>query len=260
MKQAIVTGASKGLGKAIASELASRGYEVLLIARSEQLLAEVAESITRISGVKARTLTVDLSIEDAPAPILEYCTKQNFHPSVLVNNAGYACWGFFDQLSLDEQRAMLNVNVVSLVSLTHHLLPLLKQAPNAYILNVSSTTAFQPIPTLSMYAASKSFVRSFSKSLRYELKNSSVSVTCLTPGTVATEFMDRAGMEALKPTAKKFEMLASVVAKKGIDGMFKQKAEVIPGFTNYVSAKLSNLIPDSWLIKIAAGIYVRFKK
>lgn len=260
MNKAIVTGASKGLGRAIAIELAKRGYEVLLIARSESLLQQTAGYINQSFGSKARILAVDLSEEHAAEKIHTWCMEQNFHPMILVNNAGYACWGYFEQLTLEEQRAMLNVNVINLISLTHRLLPLLKQAPKAYILNVSSTTAFQPVSTLSLYGASKSFVRSFSRSLRYELRNSSVRVTCLTPGTIATEFMDRAGMDALKPTAKKFEMQAIDVARKGLNGMFKQKAEVIPGFTNYVSAKLTNLIPDSVLVKIAAGIYERFKK
>jgi uncharacterized protein len=260
MPKAIVTGASKGLGKALAIALGNRGYDLLLIARSADLLQKTADQILLQNQVKVHTLPLDLSDLNAGERILTWCREQQFNPSVLINNAGYTCYGFFENLKWVEQRDMLSVNLVNLVALTHYLLPLLKQQPHGYILNVSSTTAFQPIPTMAVYAASKSFVRSFSRSLRYELRKSTVSVTCLIPGTVATEFMDRAGMEALKPTAKKFEMKAEVVARAGLNAMFKKKAESIPGFTNYVSAKLTNLVPDAWLVKIAAGIYERFAR
>ncbi len=260
MQQAVVTGASQGLGKAIALELANRGYDVLLIARTGPLLEETAQQIQKLTPAKAHTLSLDLSDPASVEKILNWCVQQNFKPSVLVNNAGYTCYGFFETLPWADQKDMLSVNLVNLVAITHHLLPLLKEQPAAYILNVSSTTAFQPIPTMAVYAASKSFVRSFSRSLRHELRQSTVSVTCLIPGTVATGFMDRAKMEALKPTAKKFEMKADVVALAGINAMFKKKAECIPGITNYLSAKLTNLVPDSWLVKIAAGIYERFAK
>jgi len=258
MKHAIVTGASKGLGKAIAFALAGKGYDVLLVARSAHLLEEAAKGIRNVYSTKTFTLSLDLSDTDSANKIVNWCKQYNFQPSVLVNNAGYACWGMFDELSLEEQRAMLQVNVGSLLSLTHLLIPDLKNHPRAYILNVSSTSAFQPLPTMAVYAASKVFVRSFTKSLRYELRNTSISVTCLTPGPVDTEFINRAGMQVMKPTAKKFEMPPEDVAQAAIKGMFNKKVEVIPGFTNALSGKLSNLIPDKWLIKIAAGIYEKF--
>jgi uncharacterized protein len=260
MPKAIITGASKGLGKALAWELANRGYDLLLIARSSSLLEDMAGQIQQQTKTNAHSLPLDLSEADSAKKILDWCREFNFNPTVLVNNAGYTCYGFFDTLRWAEQKDMLSVNLVNLVAITHALLPLLRQQPNACILNVSSTTAFQPVPTMAVYAASKSFVRSFSRSLRYELRKSTVSVTCLIPGTVATEFMNRAGMDALKPTAKKFEMKAEVVARAGLNAMFKKKAESIPGFTNYLSAKLTNLVPDAWLVRIAAGIYERFAR
>lgn len=255
MKQAIVTGASKGLGKAIAFELAKKGYDLLLVARSEELLENTATAIRQNFSVKASTLSTDLSKPEAATVLVKWCDQQNFQPSVLVNNAGYACWGRFEELTWEEQQAMLQVNVGTLLALTHLLIDKLKQHPKAYILNVASTSSFQPLPTMAVYSASKVFVRSFSKSLRYELRHTNISVTCLTPGPVDTEFITRAGMEVLKPTAKKFEMRPEVVAQKGLKAMFNRKAEVIPGFPNFLSGILSNLIPDSILIKIAAGIY-----
>ena len=258
MKKAIVTGASKGLGKAIAHALAGKGYDILLVARSGDLLKEAAENIRNNYPVNTFTLPLDLSDPESANMIASWCKQNNFQASVLVNNAGYACWGMFEALPLDDQRAMLQVNVGTLLSLTHLLIPDMKSHPQAYILNVSSTSAFQPLPTMAVYAASKVFVRSFSKSLRYELRNTTISVTCLTPGPIDTDLINRAGMQVMKPTAKKFEMRPEDVAKAAVKGMFNKKAEVIPGFTNALSGKLSNLIPDKWLIKIAAGIYEKF--
>jgi short-subunit dehydrogenase len=175
---------------------------------------------------------------------------------VLINNAGYACWGFFDTLSIDQQQQMLQVNTGSLVNLTHVLLPALKQQPSAYIMNVASTAAYQAVPTMALYAASKAFVKSFSRGLRYELRKTTVSVTCLSPGPMATNFIQQAGMEAMQETAKKFEMPADEVAKKGLNAMFNKKSESIPGLVNYLTVKFSNILPDALLEKIAANLYL----
>lgn len=256
MKQAIVTGASKGLGKAIAHQLAEKGYDLLLVARSEKLLAGLAQQISEKYNVQAYSLALDLSDSHSSNVIHDWCLEKAFNPSVLVNNAGYACWGFFDTMPIDQQQQMLQVNTGSLVGLTHAILPLLKQQPKAYILNVASTAAYQAVPTMALYAASKAFVKSFSRGLRYELRNTPVSVTCLSPGPMATNFIQQAGMEAMQETAKKFEMAPEDVAKKGIHAMFYGKSESIPGLVNYLTVKFSNILPDTLLEKIAANLYL----
>ena len=256
MQQAIVTGASKGLGKAFAHNLASRGYDLLLIARSEKILQQEAEAIAKQFNVKASVLALDLSKSDSVNSITQWCSQHQFQPSVLVNNAGYACWGYYEKLELRSQQEMLQVNNGMLVSLTHSLLPVLHKHKQSYVLNVASTAAFQSVPTMALYAASKAFVRSFSRSLRYELRKSTVSVTCLSPGPIATNFIQQAGMEALQETAAKYEMPAEEVAKKGLRAMFNKKAECVPGLLNYLTIKLSFILPDALLEKIAANIYV----
>src|SRR5688572_7719043 len=157
MRQAVVTGASKGLGKAFAHLLASQGYDLLLVARSEKLLSKEAEEITQKFGVKANALPLDLSNQNSVSSIITWCTQQNFNPSVLINNAGYACWGYFDKIGLEQHQQMMQVNVSTLVNLTYGLLPLLRKNEGSFILNVASTTAFQAVPTMSLYAASKAF-------------------------------------------------------------------------------------------------------
>jgi uncharacterized protein len=256
MKQAIVTGASKGLGKAFANELAAAGYDLLIIARSEKVLLGEATQLTKIYGVAVHVLSLDLSDQKAITVILDWCAQHQFNPSVLINNAGYACWGFFDKIELIQHQQMMHVNMGTVVSLTHGLIPLLKKHERSFILNVASTAAFQAVPTMALYAASKAFVRSFSRGLRYELKLTSISVTCLSPGPVATNFIQQAGMQAMQETAKKFEMTAEQVAKKGLHALFNGKAECVPGLVNFLTVKFSTIIPDFILEKIAANLYL----
>jgi short-subunit dehydrogenase len=255
MKQAIITGASKGLGKALALEMASRGYETLLVARSAPLLDSLAAEITSRFNVKVHTLALDLAQTEASQTIYDWCQGASFQPTVLINNAGYACWGYFHALPLSSQLPMLGLNVQGMVSLTHRILPLLQKQPKAYILNVCSTSAYQPVPTMSLYAASKAFVRSFTRSLRYELRKGPVSVTCLSPGPMATNFIAQANMQAMQETAQKFEMKAEDVARSGVKAMFAGRAEVIPGWMNALSVRFSKVLPDALLERIANNLY-----
>ncbi len=257
MKQAVVTGASKGLGKMFAHQLASRGFNLLLIARSEKLLSDEANLISANYGVTINCLAIDLSETNSTSTITSWCTQHNFKPSVLINNAGYACWGLFNQIDLPLHQKMMQVNMNALVGLCHGLLPFLKQNERGFILNIASAAAFQAVPSIALYAATKAFVRSFSRGLRYELKTSNVSVTCMSPGPIATNFIKQAGMEALQDTAKKFEMSAEDVAKKGLNAMFGGKAECIPGIVNFFTIKFSAILPDSILEKIAGNLYLK---
>lgn len=252
---ALITGGSKGIGKALAWELAAKGYNLLLIARSENSLREVAHEISKAHPVSVHYLAVDLGEQHAADTIEAWCVSNKYSISVLINNAGYALWGNFEKLSLEGQTNMMTVNMQAVVNLSYKLLPILRKESQAYILNVSSTTAYQALPTLSIYAATKAFVLLFSRGLRQELIDTNVSVSCLSPGTTKSEFMDRAGMEALKATAEKVEMSAEAVARIAIRGMFAKKAEIIPGVLNYVTAQLTSLVPKALTEKIAAGIY-----
>ncbi|WP_223652244.1 SDR family NAD(P)-dependent oxidoreductase [Hymenobacter psoromatis] len=153
----------------------------------------------------------------------------------------------------------MQLNLTLPVQLTHTLLPQLHRAPQAYILNVASMAAYQAVPSLALYAASKIFVLSFSRGLRYELKDSAISVTCLSPGATATDFSSRAGMGSeLQAVANKVSMTAAEVAEAGLQALFAGKAELIPGLLNKVSAGLSSVVPKPVVEKIAAGIYEKY--
>ncbi|HEY9195692.1 MAG TPA: SDR family NAD(P)-dependent oxidoreductase, partial [Mucilaginibacter sp.] len=196
---ALITGASKGIGKSMALLLAKQGYNLLLTARSANELSEVSVHIRSTYHVDALYFPVDLSSPGAAAQIAAWCSQRPV--SILINNAGYGLWGNFETLDLAGQMSMIRVNIDALVELCYYLIPVLRLQKQAYILNVASTAAYQAVPTLAIYAATKAYVLSFSRALRYELKGSPVSVSCLCPGPTDTGFAQRAGMEALAELA-----------------------------------------------------------
>ncbi len=258
MKTALVTGASRGIGRALALELARCGYDLLLTARSEGQLEQVAAEV-RLLGRAAQVLPLDLAAPEAAAKLATWALAQPGELTALVNNAGYGLWGRFEELPLAQQQNMLQLNMHLPVALTHALLPALRQQKAAYVLNVSSTAAYQAVPTLTLYAASKAFVLSFSRGLRYELRETGVSVCCLSPGATTTGFADRAGMNAdLQATANKVSMTPEQVAQAGIRALLAGEAEIIPGGLNKLSAALTSVVPKSLTERIAAGIYEKY--
>ena len=175
---------------------------------------------------------------------------------MVINNAGYGLNGPFEKLSIDEQLNIIDVNVKAQLKICHAFIPLLKQFPRAWLLNVGSTTCYQSVPYLAIYAASKALVISFTRSLRYELRNSNISVSCLSPGSTDTNFVDRARMgDSIRKTAKRYNMTAEQVAKTAVKGLFNGKAEIVPGFTNKLNAFLPKFFPKAFVEKIAGNIY-----
>ncbi|PUZ19960.1 hypothetical protein GA0116948_11925 [Chitinophaga costaii] len=255
---ALITGASKGLGQAMAVELAKKQYNLLLVARSEATLRELSATLTTTYGVQVAYLAIDLSLPEAPAQVERWVKEHAFPISILINNAGYAVWGTFAQKPLEDQLNMLQLNMQTVVALTYRLLPILGQQAKSYILNVASTAAYQAVPTLSGYAASKAFILSFTRGLRLELKSKNISVTCLSPGPINTNFLDRAGMDAIRATAEKFGTPPEPVAKAGLKAMFSGKPEVIPGTVNSLSAGATRFLPKALIEKVAGSLYNKF--
>jgi short-subunit dehydrogenase len=260
MPTALITGASRGIGRELALGLAQRGYDLLVVARSESQLQALAHEVHTTHQRQTHALALDLTQPDAASQVATWVSQHAPGGlAVLVNNAGYGLWGRFEKLSLEEQMNMLQLNLTLPVQLTYALLPLLRQAPRGYILNVASTAAYQAVPSLTVYAASKAFILSFSRGLRYELKDTSISVTCLSPGATTTDFTSRAGMGAeLQAVANKVSMTPAVVAVAGLQALFAGSAELIPGALNKVSAGLTSVVPKSIVEKIAAGIYEKY--
>ena len=252
---AVITGASKGIGKSIATELAKKGFNLLLIARSTQELESLGYELEAQYGISTDFLAIDLSQSTSPKGVFDWITDKKYSVNALINNAGYGQWGQFKDLDLKAQLDMCRLNMDTLISLCHLLIPSLLKEKKAYILNISSTAAYQAVPTLAIYSATKAFVLSFSRALRYELKNTSISVTCLSPGPVDTGFAHRAGLDAFSKMAEKFNMQPDEVAKIAIKGMFARKSEIVPGLTNIVSVYANRFLPKAFIEKMAAGIY-----
>jgi len=259
MAYALITGASKGIGKAIAEGLAKRKYDLLIVARSEKLLAENAEEFKKKYGIQVQYLALDLSTRNSAHQIAAFCKEKNIDLSVLVNNAGYGLLGAFHEAPLDEQLNMMELNMQSLVQLTHVMLSALQaHKGKSYILNVASTAAHQPVPYIGVYSATKAFVLSFSRALNWELKGTNVSVSCVCPGPTDTNFMDRAGMTNVKKIAKqaeRFNMTPEAVAEIAINGMLNGEMEIITGFSNKAGAFFSKVLPKKLIEKTLVGLY-----
>lgn len=257
MEFALITGASKGIGRAIATELASRKVNLLLVARSESLLAEISAELKAKYAVEATYFAVDLALPGAAEEIYRHINEMGYTVTTLVNNAGYGLSGPFERYSADEHTAMMRVNMEAPVALTSLLLPMLKAGSRSHILNIASAAAYQAVPGLSAYAGSKAFMLVFSRGLRYELRKSGVSVTVVSPGATDTDFANRAqvtGAKAVK-AAERFNMAPEVVAKQAVEAMYAKKAEVITGFINKLGAFFVWLLPKTVAEKTGAGLY-----
>lgn len=256
MPYVLITGGSKGIGKAIALEMAARNFGILMVARNEHALEQTATEIRSSYKVDVQWLSLDLSTKDAAATIFEWCISNNYEVQVLVNNAGYGLAGSFDSYPIQEHINMLQVNISSLISLTHQFIPYFKKQEKAYILNISSSAAYQATPGLALYSASKSLVLNFSRSLSIELGNSGISVTCVCPGGTDTDFPVRAGVgeKGLK-LAEKVNMTPAKVASIAINGMFNKRTEVVTGWINKLGVFLAWVLPKKLVEKSAAKIY-----
>lgn len=253
---AIITGGSKGIGKAIAEQLADRKYNIILVSRSEKELAAAANNIRDKYSVEVDYSVLDLSDTVACQKLYNWVKQKQYQVSILVNNAGYGLSGNFDKYSVEELENMLQLNVLSLTKLTRIFLPELIKQKSSYILNVGSTASYQAVPYLSLYSASKAFVLFFSRGLYQELRGTNVSVTCVCPGPTDTYFIERAqvGEKGLK-TAEKVNMTSESVAQIAVKALFNRKPEVVTGFLNKLGVFMAWLLPKSFVERTAMKIY-----
>lgn len=252
---ALITGASKGIGKAMALALAKRKINLLLVARSVTALSDLREEIQASYDIQIHSLSIDLSEASTASMLYQWVEEKQINISILINNAGFGLWGKFSELKLSEQLEMCQLNMNMVTSLCHYFLPMLQKQKQAYIMNVCSTAAYQAVPTMAVYSATKAYVLLFTRALRFELKDSRVSVTCFSPGPVDTGFAERAGLDAFSKMAQKFNMKPDEVAEFALKGMFAKKSEIIPGFTNIISVYANRILPKAFIEKMAAGIY-----
>lgn len=253
----LVTGASSGIGKAIAYELASRGYSLLLISLPNENLTQVAEDIHEKYNVSTEYFEVDLSEQLGPKSVFNWVVKNNYKLNMLVNNAGMAGTSVFkecDEKYIDDR---VMVNVRALAHLCRYFVPLLSQHEKAYILNVSSLSAYFAIPYKSLYSSTKSFVLNFSRAIRTELKETPVSVSVLCPNGVITNAGTYGRIEAHGKKAQWTSISPEKVARKAVTGCLSKRFLIIPGKINWFLLFLSRLIPRVLEQRI---LYNEFKK
>lgn len=253
-RAALVTGASSGIGTELARELARRGQNVILVARSESRLRDLAAELS-VTGVRAEVLPADLVDPTARAELADRVTDLDLTVEVLVNNAGFSTLGPVAKADAGQEVRMIELDVVAVADLTTRFLHGMVERRRGAVLNVASTAAFQPLPGQASYAAAKAFVLSYSQALRGELRGSGVTVTALCPGPVKTGFEAAAGFSegAAEATLPKFLWVeAPAVARAAVDGLERGRMVVIPGAANRVGAALSQVAPRSVLLPFLA--------
>lgn len=250
-RAAVVTGASSGIGAEIARELARRGHQVVLVARSADRLAALAGEL----GAGAHVLPADLSDRSARGALLGRIGELGLTPDVLVNNAGLSTLGPVAKSDPEAEMNMIEVDVVAVADLCSRFLPGLVERGRGAVLNVASTAAFQPLPGQAGYGAGKAFVLSYTQSLAGELRGTGVSATALCPGPVKTGFGETAGFsdeDAEAALPKIMWISAEAVAKAAVDGLAKGRLVVIPGGANRIAAAFAQVTPRTLLLPVLA--------
>jgi short-subunit dehydrogenase len=251
---AVVTGASSGIGEALARELARRGHGVTLVARRVDRLEELAGELTA-TGTSAHVVAVDLADRSARAELLERVESLGLEPDILVNNAGVSTLGPVASSDPDAELEMVEIDVLAVVDLCSRFVPGMVRRGRGAVLNVASTGAFQPLPGQAGYGAGKAFVLSYTQSLGGELHGTGVTATTLCPGPVDTGFGERAGFSKEDAAAALPAVMwetPEAVARAGIDGLAAGRAVVIPGLANRAAAVLGRLIPNRALVPLLA--------
>jgi hypothetical protein len=253
-KTALITGASSGIGYEFAKLFARNGYNLVLIARSNQKLMQIADELKENFGIAVKIITKDLSLPTSPTEIFHEVQQASIRVDILVNNAGFATYGLFAETSLETELKMLQVNVVALTHLTKLFLQEMLKHKQGKILNVASTAAFQPGPLMAVYYATKSYVLSFSEAIANELNGSGITVTALCPGPTRSSFQAKAEMEKSKLVSGQKIMDAATVAKIGYDGLMKNQRVVVPGLKNQLLALSVRFTPRNWVTHIVRNM------
>jgi short-subunit dehydrogenase len=248
--------ASSGIGADIARSLAGRGHNLLLVARREDRLKELADELVEAHGVRAETIAADLQDQASRAALVGGVAELGLAVDVLVNNAGFGSAGLFQRLDGDREAQLVRVNCEAVVALCSAFVGGMIERGGGAILNVASTAAFQPLPTQATYSASKAFVLAFTQALGADLHGTGVSATALCPGPVKTEFVDVAGLGNEAGSLPDFVWVECAdVAEAGVRGMERGKGVVIPGSVNRLTALGGQFTPRTLLLAAARRMY-----
>jgi len=239
---ALITGASSGIGCEFAKIFAREGYDLILVARDETRLNAIEQALSTQYAVHVTVISKDLSIAGVSDALYAEMQQENIAVDVLVNNAGFATYGYFVDIALTEELQMMQLNVVTLTHLTKLFVSDMKTRGHGKVLNIASTAAFQPGPLMAVYYATKAYVLSLSEALAEELRGTGVTVTALCPGPTESGFQKRAAMEDSKLVQNGL-MSATVVAEIGYQAMLHGETVVVPGAQNKLLAFLTRFVP-----------------
>ncbi|KQY68903.1 short-chain dehydrogenase [Ensifer sp. Root142] len=252
----VVIGASRGIGRAIAKVAAREKAPVVLVARSHDDLVAVASEIGEAGG-EAFVLHLDLFSADAAARLGDFLTANNLCCDVLVNSAGYGLRGAATTLPVQDQLGIIDLNIRALTDLSLHFLPGMVARGRGGVLNLGSIAGFMPGPNMALYYASKSYVRSFSEALHQELRRTGVTVTCVAPGPVSTEFLQRSGADRV-PLFKVLPKLdADYVAERAWRGFKSGRRLVVPGISAKLAAFAAAWLPSAVMLPLIGRLQRR---
>lgn len=251
---AVITGASSGLGEEFARQLASRQYDLVLVARRAERLQALAETLKKVHEVECVAFEADLSRRDERDRLCRALAPDSSRMEMLVNNAGFGTHGFFQETDLARELELIDVNCAAPVHLTKRILPWMLARRRGFIVNVASLSAFTPGPVMAMYYASKAFLLSLSEALWEECRDTGVTVTALCPGPVRTEFQRIAGIGPKARSSGTAPVPVERVVDDALRGLFDGKRVVIPGYQARIAAMLSRVVPRVRALKTVRRI------
>lgn len=252
---AVITGASQGLGRAMAEECARRGMNLILVALPGSGLEHAAHNIAERFRVAVEHVEMDLTAPESPEALARWISDHGLDVSVLINNAGVGYNTRFDDSTLRENEACILLNNLALVKITRLLLPRLATRERAYVLNVASLAAFFPMPFMPVYAPSKAFILNFGLAIRQELARSAVSVSTLCPNGIRTNRECTAKIEGLGLAARMTCMDADQVARCAIEGMLADRAVIVPGFLNQIIRVAAAFVPRTLAYAVVSSFW-----
>lgn len=258
MTTALITGASSGIGEAFARRLASEGYDLFLVARSADKLEEICNELASKHSVNAGFLASDLTKPGSDAAVFEETERRGIKVGLLINNAGFGSMGDFARLPLERELEMIDLNVRSLVGLTHRYLIGMREQKEGAIINVSSAAGFQPLPFMATYGATKAFVTTFSEAIAEENRPFGIQVLALCPGSTKTNFFEASNIDRMMQV--KGQQSVDEVVETAMRVMNGRRAKIVSGWTNWLVASATNVLPNSVITKVVAkGLRKRYQ-
>jgi short-subunit dehydrogenase len=257
LKTALITGASSGIGEAFAKALAAKGTDLILVARSEDKLRALARQLNELYSRRVEVVTADLSVAGSAAKVHAAAEALGMPVDLLINNAGFGTVGSFLKQDADRERQEVMLNAAAVVDLCHAFVPAMVGRGRGGVINIASMAAFQPLPYMAVYAATKAFVLSFSQGLRGEVRGKGVKVLAVCPGPVDTPFFEATGSAGLRKTVPKASMVTTDdVVREGLRALKAGRSVVVPGVAFKLAAASTRFVPRDLL----AAMTARFMK